>query len=497
MWFFDGTDEARDVLVAKHIVEQHDAITRGPFAAGGYFWLQNSPVYYYFMAILWFLGRNPVGVIVVWAILASSGILLSFWAGRLTHNTVTGLLTALLYAIHPSLITVGHQIIQPHLLPLFALLFYGSFLTALKRKSPLWLIGAELWLLLPIHFHYGSLLLWPAGGLALALTWYQAYKQRWSHWKVSLGFAGFLLLYILGAWVFLTYNYTPGDQLKFFTINANRLADPFIIRLTETAFNLKTMVFGFIPNWVGILATSGLLLGWLLERNKKFSHYLLLALVLSATFALKFRSYVAATYFLAFAPFWVLLAAQVIQTSFKLRWWLGIVVISLVGWWWRDMSLLSYSELPKVSYYQHYQQLTNAIYQDYLQQTQQQPPTSELQLAIGVLATYTGIQFDGWRIGPYWMLLEQLTHRPLVTLINFDTNFRPFSSTVKYFYFVCDRRDKPELAQTMCYDAFTQRRNYLDAGTVIFEDDAFILWRFTIDQTQLPKQFYLVYPEYM
>lgn len=216
MWFFDGMDEARDVLVAKHIVEYGETIWRGPFAAGGYFWLENSPFYYYFLAAIWFFGRSAIGSLVIWALISCTGIILSYWAGKLTRNIGVGVIAALLYAIHPSLIMVGNQIMQPHLLPLFALWFYCSTLTAWQQKSAGWLMVATFGLIIPIHFHYGGLLIWPVGGLVLSICWIVAAKEKWRYWMLYLSYSILLVVNLLLFWIFLTFKYKPLDQLHFF-----------------------------------------------------------------------------------------------------------------------------------------------------------------------------------------------------------------------------------------------------------------------------------------
>src|SRR3990172_43604 len=66
IWFQQGYDESRDMLVAKHIVEYGEWLWRGPYAAGGQNILLNSPVYYYLLAIFWFIARSPYGVMLFW-----------------------------------------------------------------------------------------------------------------------------------------------------------------------------------------------------------------------------------------------------------------------------------------------------------------------------------------------------------------------------------------------------------------------------------------------
>lgn len=495
MWFFDGMDEARDVLVAKHIVEHHEVIWRGPFAAGGYFWLQNSPFYYYFLAGMWFFCRSAPGMVVLWACLSCTGIILSYWAGKLTQNSATGLLAALLYAIHPSLVVVGHQIMQPHVLPLFALGFYCSMITAWKQKSAGWLMVAAFWLVISLHFHYGGLLLWPVGGIALGITWIFASKRKWPHWILYLCYSCLLVSNILLFWLFLTFKYEPFDQIQFFTLNAARPSLPLLTKLAETAENFKILLVSYISNWASLSVVVAVLLSWLIQP-KKLPKVFLFALFLSAAFSLGFKNYVAATYLLSLVPFWILLWASAIEHSWKRARWLGILAGLLTLWWWHDMSALAKADLPQRSFYLQYQDAANVMLADY-QSLQPQDHSARPRLIMAELATYTGIPFDGWRVGPFWYFLEAQTQQQLVKLVDWDTNFAPLSNDFEYVYLVCDRRDEPEKIWSMCYRAFIANRNYLPEGEIIFDQAAFIIWRFKVDSERKPQSIYQTYPEYM
>lgn len=59
IWTTAFFDDSRDVLVAKHIVEYQENVTRGPWTDGGDLdstdiKLLSSPLYYWLIAVLWF-----------------------------------------------------------------------------------------------------------------------------------------------------------------------------------------------------------------------------------------------------------------------------------------------------------------------------------------------------------------------------------------------------------------------------------------------------------
>lgn len=496
MWLYSGMDEARDILVVKHIVEYHDTIIRGPFAAGGYFWLENSPFYYYLIAAIWFIGRGALASDVIWVMLSCSGILLSYWAGTLTRNKILGLLAALLYAVHPSLIMVGTQIMQPHVLPLCSLWFYCSLLTGWKEKSGWWLLVAGFWLLIPIHFHYAGLLMWPVGGLAVILSWYFAQRQQWRNWQVYLLFSAGISLNIALFWLALTFKYRIFDQFYFFTLNKGELAEPFLHRLSQAVLRFKTMTLGAVPNQQAAVFAASMLIGWMIIR-KRFAELFAVALALSVCFSLIFKSYLAETYMLSLLPFWILLWAGLVQSSFKLRWWLGISLVLLTCWWWPHSTAAMRRDWPAQNFYAHHQEGAKAIQQDYLTQVPEHTNQVLPRFTVAGLTSYTGFPYDGWIVGPFWFFLENMMDQKLVKLTDFDTNFYPLTERIDFVYFVCDTRDQAEKADVMCYQAFTKKRDYLDAGTTIYTSDMLKIWRFSVEQSKKPKQIYRTYPEYM
>lgn len=244
-----------------------------------------------------------------------------------------------------------------------------------------------------------------------------------------------------------------------------------------------------------VTATAALLIIWLTQR-KKIVDFFLLALLASVGLSLGFKSYVAATYLLSLIPFWVLLWASTIAQSWKLSRWLGFLAITLTLWWWRDVTALAQADLPQRSFYSQYQDAASAMLKDY-QSLKPQSSSNSPNLIMAELAAYTGIPYDGWRVGPFWYFLEKTTDKRLIKLVDWDANFYPISSDFEYVYLVCDRRNESDKIWSMCYNAFKANRNYLGEGTIIFDKAAFIIWRFAIDPTRRPKSIYQVYYEYM
>lgn len=70
------------MLVAKHILLHKGHVTYGPLAAGGMNWLKNSPIYYYFIAVLWSVTREPLLLMYLWAVLMTIQVVFAYYIGK-------------------------------------------------------------------------------------------------------------------------------------------------------------------------------------------------------------------------------------------------------------------------------------------------------------------------------------------------------------------------------------------------------------------------------
>jgi len=486
IWLYSGLDSARDVLVAKHIVNYSETILKGPYVNGGHYWLQNSPVYYYFLAGLWFFTRSIIGITIAWSIVLASGIGLSFWAGKLTRDTPTGLIAALIYAIHPELILQASQIFQPHLLPLFSLLSYIWLLKAWQQKSGLYLVAGTSAILFPIHLHYSIGLVIPVFGLAIVYLISRMIKDRWKNWQRLLFLLVLTVSSIFLSWVNLTYKFEPFDQFEIFSLNQDNQILPLTQKLGIIFQTLEQLCLGFISDQTrSLIWLTAAILTWLTQaqlnrRLLSLWHWLLTGILLTVSLALCFNGVILTNYFLGLMPFFIIFWAGSLRSLWQFNWQLGLVSLGLIFSWAYQQDLRSLAKTdPELSFAAHFQAGSQAIYADY----QALNFKTYLQPSFAVAALSTSIpqiRYDAWLASVYWLYLENLFNQKLVKLSDSGVNHLPLQAEPEYIYFSCHHYYKPGGDQEFCYKPFSKARNNIDAGQIIFSDEVQTIWRFNV-----------------
>lgn len=472
VWFQSGYDESRDMLVASHIL-QGEFINRGPLAAGGLNWLKNSAFYYYFVASLWFFTRNPVFFMYFWAILMTTPVLIAYLIGKKINGTRTGLILAGLFAVNFQMVYSSRELLQPHLLLIFSLGFIFAGVSYLKNthhslKYLLWMI---FFILIPLHFHYGVLILLPTGLSFIFFLWIKMNTQ-----KVELiphYFFGPLLLFLVmvSTWVLSTYRLVPFDQAYFFLFNFEKHYDiSSITQLQKTAFLITQMVWGnyFSDTRSLILFSLFLLfplslkmrkfLHWKIEKTKNFQKILSFLFIMSCSFVFFafYKHDVAETYLLFVFPFFLILLGLsfdlMIQRS---RWGWLILFLSLFILVSNTVQNI-FKNLPKTSFHNQQKEIAQTIYEDYKFSYKENTVTPENAFLLTWYTTIRNMPFDGWGTSGVWFYLEKYFGQSLVINTSFGVNHTPKYAHVKTIYMVCDHRSHPELIEKECIDRFLQ-----------------------------------------
>lgn len=139
-----GFDQGRDYLAAWNIGKEFKPTLIGSeFGAGsaGFRGLFHGPFHYYFLALFVVLfNGNPYGGIVLMFLFSISTILLGFFVGFKIYHKYGGLLTALLIAISPPLISAGRFVWNSNPSPVFILgVFYFVYKGIAKRGKYIFL----------------------------------------------------------------------------------------------------------------------------------------------------------------------------------------------------------------------------------------------------------------------------------------------------------------------------------------------------------------------
>lgn len=170
-------DEGRDSIIVRNLLVYSDPILIGPGTSVGGMYL--GPLYYYFMAPFLFLANfSPVGPAVGVAVLGIATIYLIYVVGRDWFGEKAGIISALLFAISPTVITYSHSSWNPNIMPFFSLLSIYSIWKVWKEKRHYWLIVTAISFAFVCQSHYLGVLIAPV----IIVYWFLSKVQK----KVSL-----------------------------------------------------------------------------------------------------------------------------------------------------------------------------------------------------------------------------------------------------------------------------------------------------------------------
>lgn len=153
-------DEGRDAIIVRNLLVHADPILIGPGTSVGGMYL--GPLYYYFMApFLLLSGFSPVGPAVGVALLGIATIYLVYLTGKEFFGEKSGIVTALLFSISPTVIIYSHSSWNPNIMPFFSLLSIYSIWKVYKHKQYKWLIVCAISFAFVLQSHYLGIFLAP------------------------------------------------------------------------------------------------------------------------------------------------------------------------------------------------------------------------------------------------------------------------------------------------------------------------------------------------
>jgi len=494
VWEQDGNDENRDMLVAEHIVSYGEKIKKGPLAAGGFNWLHNSPIYFYSVAVIWSVTKEPLLFMKFLAITMSVFPLIGYQIGKKILDKNLGLITALMFAINVELIHQSRQLLQPFFLPLFSALFLLSILKTRKKNNYFYLSLSIFFLLIQLHFHYGVLIILPAGAFIIFKYWYELIKKDFSFKNF---FAPIFTIASLGIpWLLLTYRKFIFDQFGFFIINFGHEKQPFFSKLGAISFNILSMMFSSEQVRFSIPIFTLLLLSAVFIKNKKAhkANWIIFLLASSVLLMTLSNGNIANTYLVATLPFFLVLLSYGLYKIIKFNYFFGIILLTTIAL--RTFSINLYinkHSLPTTSYYKQKEQISRYIFNDYFQNNKNKP-------ANFALATIDDMApFDGWGTTGFWFHLEKMTNQKLVQLVDYGVNIDPLVVKADTIYLICEYR-YPVSAQEVrdftdfCLNKFTKVRNYLEPGKKrIFQSKRYSVWKFNINPKKIIPTYNHVY----
>lgn len=474
LWFQQGYDESRDMLVARHIVEYKERIFRGPLASGGMGHIVNSPLYYWLLALFWFLTPSVYGVAFLWMLLMSTVIALAYKAASNLAGTQTGLLAAFLIAIHPEFIFISRQVHLPYLL---APLVLAITILITENQTSLKAIGwATFFLFLGLNMHYAILLIVPAMILWLTVTWF---RSRALHEDRTLLAAPIIFgVTCLEVWLLLTYQRVPFDQFQFFQFVAKG-------QVGQHAGNPAFRLF-FELLWESdkarlidgvaflVLIFSGILF-MRTYRSDKFSAYMWILVLCGSALGLGrfYNGSLVPSYLISILPLGIIISAVGLIALTKQIKWLGILTMAVaVVFFVSKTYYRERYESPSVSMYARTKDLALLLYRD--------ASLREGEFTLAFLRANPTNPLNFWPTGSLYFTLEQLYGKPLVRLTDDGVNFAPLAANPGYLYIVCDWR-------LLAFDASldtcnewvrrAQENEGLGGSHLLYVENPYMLWR--------------------
>ncbi|MFZ5438157.1 MAG: hypothetical protein ACOZAK_03850 [Patescibacteria group bacterium] len=494
VWEQEGNDESRDMLVAEHIVNYQEEVLRGPLAAGGLDWLLNSPLYFYLIAAIWSITKDPLALMKVWATLMSLIPLIGYYIGKEIKNNQLGLIIALMLAINIELIHESKQLLQPFLLPFFSTLFLWSLLKIEQQINYFYLSAAIFFLLVQLHFHYGVLLILPAGLILLGNYWLKLLKRDCSLINLAVPFLTASSIGVL--WLLLTFRETVGDQFGFFLLNYSEKSDSIFTKLQEIGMGIVQMTFSWEVLFLAVPTLITLLTAAFFIKDKQIDKTIKTISLLAGSVLLMIFSNgaIANTYLLATLPYFIILISIGLYKLIQLNSLLGLIFLIIIPIKIYGLNqYLTRSLIPETSFYKQKEIVAQQIYDDYFQTNQYKQPNFAL------ASINFELPFDGWGTTAFWFHLEKMTNKKLTTLVNYGVNVKPLVNKADKIYLVCELRNSIKKNETKekCLNLFIRARNYLEPGhpTLIFDSPNYAVWRFEIIEGTYQKNYNSVYPK--
>jgi 4-amino-4-deoxy-L-arabinose transferase-like glycosyltransferase len=288
-------DQARDVLVAAQIIKEGKIPFIGPMASIGSLYL--GPLFYWAITpFLWLANFNPVGPILLVAILGWLANVVLFFLLAKYFNLRSAFIGAFLYALSPVVVNNTRFIWNPNPVPLFTLLFLWFWLDFWQkgRSRDLFWAGIALGILIQLHYVTGVLFLVALAGY---LVWTGKNKKR--SWDKLLRPAGFLLFGIVLPLVpfilFEIKNHFINTRAGWQFVFGGGSVDPRLLSPTKSLMDLLDRLINeaLVVSWgliyfvISLLAFLGLVFKKIHPKTKKLVSWSLFVFIFTLITAVK------------------------------------------------------------------------------------------------------------------------------------------------------------------------------------------------------------------
>lgn len=446
-------DSGRDIIISKHLIQYHNLLFIQPNTYGAEGWIQNTPVYYWLLATLWFLTRSPLGMGLFFSLFGVLTIFLVYKIGKELFDVNTGLLSALFIGTSNILINYSRSVWQPHLLPFFTALCLFLQLKAIKTRKYSYFIGllASMFIALNIHLSFIQVFI-----IFTLISTTNIIKFEKSLIKVLI--LTFLFVTGLLLWIYMTgigSSILPGNHLPLQSINFSLI--PLTLGRIEQSI---TLLLNFPKNEYVIIITSiifgGITTLFFIDRGHNLNTNVLAALTSSIIIMGLYKNpdgsanlepHYYASYFIIY-----LIVIAYIMSRFRkyIVPYITILLLTLILLFGENNAFFL---APSWSSYFVLRSATQAIYADLNNNNYNIDE-------IRILNKHLGDSRYDWYTGPYWYFLEEWSTTQLIALKANGSNIAPLTKS-KIYYIVCVN-EAPNDINKDCLDPFYDDYSEID-----------------------------------
>jgi len=462
-------DTSRDILVAKHMVEVDKFQMIRPHMDGGKGLIVNSPLYYFFIASMWFITRSAHGMSAASIAISIVAIWAAYGVGKNIRDSGTGLTAALFVSVSPILSGYARNFWQPHLLPPITAVNLYLFFLLYKTKNPVWIYVLMSGLFVGLHMHVSY-----APVFFISMFWLGAevLKVAQKHPRHLVGAIVAVLLHS-GLWVSATAVRPIVDHVAFFgeMLRSNSGGVDFIgvnvVRNITSPFRYVLEPFEFLkidPVWLGALFV-GIMGCFVLvdaRRHKKPYAFVLFSLLLSLMYTGINQNLVAHGHY--FAPYYIIITLILAYIIHRLVTYLPIrllIILLLTLIFFRGNTQMFF--VPSSGEWQMTRELSKQIANDYINLT------NGTVSSINIYWKELGAWHFDWFTSSVWYHLEVMLGRNLMRIVPEGGNIESLEKQARYNYLICESDlsvgDNQEVVLANCVHPFIAQYSHIDPSS--------------------------------
>lgn len=449
-WMPWEPDVGRDMVVARHMAMGDGPRVLHVTSGSSSGFVVNSPVYFWVTTQLFRLTNSPHGVAIFYVAWSIVGIVLSYYIGKINNNIPLGLFYAFLISSNYIMVKLSQKTWQQSILPTLTILNIFLLQVTLKKIQLISVLALITASFLGLHFHVSFYPIFIINTLWIVFLIFHLLKKNVFHGLLCI------VCYIshIILWISIT---SPNEQItplkhiewaaKSVTLNS------YITQLTDIIRTILSITFFNSPLILSasITAVLFILLMFLMFTSKQKSS--LETITTLYLFTLLGLALYPEPFFygrlMIYFPLILLMIALVIVKFKKYRAVQALFVIIVIVLS-SHATLSVFTDAPP-NQYTEVKNVVEAIYADYSSMTIGSTQTPSIKL----LSIEDSQEQLEWYTGQYWYILESITQKRLVNLIESGNNLSPIVNNPTYYYLICyPHADPATTVETICIPGF-------------------------------------------